>query len=33
VSGSAAAGIIFLGGAATGGASIALSWAQTRLDT
>jgi drug/metabolite transporter (DMT)-like permease len=32
MSGSAAAGIIF-GGAATGGASIALSWAQTRLDT
>ena len=33
MSGSAAAGIIFLGGAATGGAFIALSWAQTRLDT
>ena len=30
---SAAAGIIFLGAAATGGAFIALSWAQTRLDT
>jgi drug/metabolite transporter (DMT)-like permease len=33
MSGSAAAGIIFLGAAATGGAFIALSWAQTRLDT
>jgi drug/metabolite transporter (DMT)-like permease len=32
MSGSAAAGIIF-GGAATGGAFIALSWAQMRLDT
>ena len=30
---SAAAGIIFLGAAATGGAFITLSWAQTRLDT
>jgi drug/metabolite transporter (DMT)-like permease len=30
---SAAAGIIFLGAGATGGAFIALSWAQTRLDT
>jgi drug/metabolite transporter (DMT)-like permease len=30
---SAAAGIIFLGAAATGGAFIALCWAQTRLDT
>jgi drug/metabolite transporter (DMT)-like permease len=29
----AAAGIIFLGAGATGGAFIALSWAQTRLDT
>jgi drug/metabolite transporter (DMT)-like permease len=29
---SAAAGIIFLGAAATGGAFVALSWAQTRLD-
>ena len=33
MSGSAAAGIIFLGAAATGGAFVALSWAQTRLDT
>jgi drug/metabolite transporter (DMT)-like permease len=32
-SGSAAAGIIFLGAAATGGAFVTLSWAQTRLDT
>ena len=30
---SAAAGIVFLGAAATGGAFVALSWAQTRLDT
>jgi drug/metabolite transporter (DMT)-like permease len=30
---SAAAGIIFLGAAATGAAFVALSWAQTRLDT
>ena len=29
----AAAGIIFLGAAATGGAFVALSWAQARLDT
>jgi drug/metabolite transporter (DMT)-like permease len=33
MSGFAAAGIIFLGAAATGGAFVALSWAQTRLDT
>jgi drug/metabolite transporter (DMT)-like permease len=33
ISGSAAAGIVFLGAAATGGAFVALSWAQTRLDT
>ena len=33
MSGSAAAGIIFLGAAATGGAFVTLSWAQTRLDT
>ena len=33
ISVSAAAGIIFLGAAATGGAFVALSWAQTRLDT
>jgi hypothetical protein len=33
ISRSAAAGIIFLGAAATGGAFVALSWAQTRLDT
>lgn len=33
MSGAAAAGIIFLGAAATGGAFVALSWAQTRLDT
>jgi drug/metabolite transporter (DMT)-like permease len=32
LSGSAAAGILFLGAAATGGAFIALGWAQTRLD-
>lgn len=30
---SAAAGIVFLGAAATGGAFVALSWAQTRLET
>jgi drug/metabolite transporter (DMT)-like permease len=30
---SAAAGIVFLGAAATGAAFVALSWAQTRLDT
>ena len=33
ISGSAAAGIVFLGAVATGGAFITLSWAQTRLDT
>jgi drug/metabolite transporter (DMT)-like permease len=33
MSGSAAAGIIFLGAAATAGAFVTLSWAQTRLDT
>jgi drug/metabolite transporter (DMT)-like permease len=33
MSGSAAAGLIFLGAAATGGAFVTLSWAQTRLDT
>jgi drug/metabolite transporter (DMT)-like permease len=33
VSGPAAAGIVFLGAAATGGAFVTLSWAQTRLDT
>jgi drug/metabolite transporter (DMT)-like permease len=33
MSGSAAAGIIFLGAAATGGAFVTLTWAQTRLDT
>jgi drug/metabolite transporter (DMT)-like permease len=33
MSGSAVAGIVFLGAAATGGAFVALSWAQTRLDT
>ena len=33
MSGSAVAGIVFLGAAATGGAFITLSWAQTRLDT
>jgi drug/metabolite transporter (DMT)-like permease len=33
ISVSAAAGIVFLGAAATGGAFITLSWAQTRLDT
>jgi EamA-like transporter family len=32
LSGSAAAGIFFLGAAATGGAFVALGWAQTRLD-
>jgi drug/metabolite transporter (DMT)-like permease len=32
MSGSAVAGIVFLGAAATGGAFVALSWAQTRLD-
>jgi drug/metabolite transporter (DMT)-like permease len=33
MSGSAVAGIVFLGAAATGGAFVALSWAQTRLET
>jgi drug/metabolite transporter (DMT)-like permease len=33
MSGSAAAGIVFLGAAGTAGAFVALSWAQTRLDT
>jgi drug/metabolite transporter (DMT)-like permease len=33
MSGSSAAAIVFLGAAATGGAFVALSWAQTRLDT
>jgi hypothetical protein len=32
MSGSAVAGIVFLGAAATAGALVALSWAQTRLD-
>jgi drug/metabolite transporter (DMT)-like permease len=33
MSGSAIAGIVFLGAAATGGAFMALTWAQTRLET
>lgn len=33
MSGSTVAGIVFLGAAATGGAFVALSWAQTRLET
>jgi drug/metabolite transporter (DMT)-like permease len=33
ISGSTAAGIVFLGAVATGGAFITLSWEQTRLDT